>query len=230
MIAQVRRLTLDDVDSYASSTDFNDDLAITQHMWSEPTVTGTAGAYVFLLYLSLPVLLNVRSDSGQPARSSLDGDRERAFLMNITGCTESDHWRGGISNRRVQRQASLLGRRHVNFTGMRLEYLDFISTVVALAPLEVRAHLGAPVDVRLRSGYWRYMRHATSLLNAGIGDEVNAGDRCRDFIDTWATPSAEGSRMCVSLRAHHPWHVDRAVPMLPGRARAVVSNLMRQAT
>jgi hypothetical protein len=102
--------------------------------------------------------------------------------------------------------------------------------VVAFAPLEVREQLGAPVDAQFRSGYWRYMRHATSLLNASIGDEVTAGDRCRAFIDTWAAPSAEGGRMCVSLRAHHPWHVNRAVPMLPGRAQTVVSNLMRQAT
>src|SRR5689334_1108068 len=204
-----------DVESYVASSDYSRHLTITRRIWSEPAITGIAGAYVFLSYLSLPVLLGVRSSRGFPARSALDGERERTFLMNITGCTENDYWRGGIKNRRVQRQASMLGRRHIEFSGMRLEYLDFIGAIVTLAPLEVRGRLAGPGHARLCRGYWHYMRHAMSLLNADIGDESTARDRCWDFINAHAASSSEGSRLYASLQAHHPWHVERAVRMLP---------------
>lgn len=190
---------------------------------------GIAGAYIFLLYLSLPVLLEVRSGRGSPARSALDGERERDFLMNITGCTEQDAWSGGIRNRRVQRQASLLGRRHAGFSGMKRQYLDFVAAAVTLAPLEVRVGLRMSVDTRICSSYWRYMRNATSLLDADIGDEPSARDRCRGFVDAYGAPSAEGSRLYASLESHHPWYVDLAVPLLPAHARAIVSTLKKDA-
>jgi hypothetical protein len=219
-----------DLESYVASPGYPYDLAATRRIWSEPAVAGISGIYIFLLYLSVPVLLDVRSGRGSPARSALDGERERAFLMNITGCTEHDSWGGGIRNRRVQRQASLLGRCHAGFSGMKREYLDFIGAVVTLAPLEVRAELRTPVDAGLRCGYWRYMSHAISLLNADIGDEPSAWDRCRDFVDAYGAPSSEGRRLYASLQSRHPWYVDRAVPILPGRAQSVVSTLKKDAT
>jgi len=217
------------IESYVGSPGYSCDLDVTRRMWSGPAMAGTAGVYIFLLYLSLPVLLDVRSGSGLPARSALDGERERAFLMNITGCTEHDCWRGGIRNHRVRRQASLLGCHHARFSGMQPEYLDFIGTVITLAPLEVRTELQAPSYGQRRRSYWRYMSHATSLLSADIGDESSARDRCRGFIDAYAAPSGEGSRLYESLQARHPWYVERAAPMLPARARAIVSDLMRSA-
>jgi len=214
-------------EAYVASPSYSYDLATTRRIWSEPAITGIAGVYVFLVYLSLPVLLDVRSGSGLPARSALDGERERAFLMNITGCTEDDRWCGGIRNRQVQRQASLLGRHHAGFRGMKPEYLDFVGAVVALAPLEVRARLEAPVDAGLRRSYWRYMSHAMLLMKADIGDEPTAWDRCLDFIDAHAGHSGEACRLYESLRSRHSWYVERTVPMLPLRVRAAVDTLVK---
>jgi hypothetical protein len=220
---------LPDIESYVVSPDYSGDLAVTRRIWSEPFMAGTAGAYIFLLYLCLPTLLDVRSGGGSPARSALDGERERIFLMNITGCTERDRWRGGIKNRQVMRQASLLGRHHAGFTGMQPEHLDFIGTVITLAPLEVRRELQVPGYGRRRRSYWRYMSYATSLMNADIGDESTARDRCWSFVDAYAGSSGEGSRLYASLYANHPWYVERAVSMLPPQAQAIVSDLVKSA-
>jgi hypothetical protein len=215
------------IDSYVMSPGYSRDLAATRRVWSQPAVAGTAGAYIFLLYLCLPVLLEVRSASGMPARSALDGERERAFLMNITGCTEDDYWYGGIRNCQVRRQAGLLGRRHAGFSGMRPDFLDFIGVVTTLAPLEVQAEQQSPVQGRCRRSYWRYMSYATSLLSADIGDESTARDRCRSFVDAYAAPSGEGGRLYASLRSHHPRYVEQATSMLPGRAQELVNDLAK---
>jgi hypothetical protein len=145
--------------------------------------------------------------------------------MNITGCAGNDWRGGGIRNPRVQRQACLLGRRHAKFNGMRSDYLDFIATVVTLAPLQAGTGLDAPADAQLRGRYWRYMWHAMSLLGADIGDEPGAGDRCLAFIDAHAAASSEGGRLYTSLLARHPRYVERAIPLLPAQAQAIVSDL-----
>lgn len=218
-------LTPADTESYIGSSFYSRDLAATRVVWSDTATVGIAGALIFLTYLSLPVLLKVRSSSGMPARSALDGKRERAFLMNITGCTQNDLWNGGIRNRRVWRQAGRLGRRHLGFDEMQPCYLDFIGTVITAAPLAVRAELRVPSWEQRREGYWRYMGHAMSLLSADIGDEITARSRCLSFIDDQAASSEEGSRLYALLRAHHPWYVEQATPVLPERIQAVVGDL-----
>jgi hypothetical protein len=215
------------IQPYIASPDYPRDLAATQMLWSSAQITATAGVYVFLLYLSVPVLLSVRSGSGLPARAALDGERERVFLMNLTGCVGNEWFGGGIRNLRVQRQACLLGRRHANFRGMRSDYIDFIATVITVAALEVRTGLAAPADAQLQDRYWRYMWHATLLLGADIGDEPEARDRCLAFLDAHAAASSEGSQLYASLQARHPRYVEQAVPLLPVRARAVISDLER---
>lgn len=145
--------------------------------------------------------------------------------MNITGCPENDLWDGGIKNRRVWRQASLLGSRHLGFGGMRPGYLDFIGTVITAAPFAVRAELRAPAWEQRRGDYWRYMGHAMSLLDADIGDEATAWSRCLDFTNAQAAPSAEGGRLYALLKARHSWYVAQAVPALPPSAQAVVDDL-----
>lgn len=145
--------------------------------------------------------------------------------MNLTGCSESGPWTGGIRNRRVWREASLLGRRHLRFGGMQPSYLDFIGIVICTAPFAVQAELREPAWEPHRTAYWRYMGHAMSLLSAHIGDQATAPDRCLDFIEAHAAPSEEGSRLYAQLEARHPWHVGQASLALPERALAVVGDL-----
>jgi hypothetical protein len=145
--------------------------------------------------------------------------------MNLTGCTENDLWTGGIRNRRVWRQASLLGRHHLGFGGMQSGYLDFIGIVISTAPFAVRAELRASGWNLCRGDYWRYMGHAMSLLSAHIGDEATAQDHCLNFIEAHAAPSQEGSRLYKLLEARHPSYVGQAIPALPEQVRVVIGDL-----
>jgi hypothetical protein len=214
------------IDLYLESPCYRDDLTTTRSVWAEPTITGTAGMFIFMTYLAVPALVAVRSGSGLPARSYLDGQRERAFLLRLLGGTEQDAWRGGIKNQRVRRQAVLLYRRHAGFSGMRPEYLSFMGAVIALAPLEARKSMQAPVADRDRLSYWRYMTHAVSLLGAEIGSETEARSECLHFIRAYAAPSDEAGRLLLSLNLLHPGYVERALPLLFGRARPVAEALM----
>jgi hypothetical protein len=219
----------ENVRSYISSSVYDDDLAATRFVWELPTLVATAGAYIFLLYLSVPELLGVSPGNGRLARSVLDGENERVFLAKLTGMTRNAKRGDGIRDPRVRRQARLLGDRHASFGGMRPCYLDFIGTVTTLAPLEVRAELNAPVGTQRQDRYWRYMSNAMSLLRSSIGHEAGARDRSWAFIDAHAATSAIGSQMYAALRARHPRHVQLAVPMLPVSAQVVVADLARSA-
>lgn len=215
-----------DIGAYLESSCYLEDLAATRSVWAEPLVVGTAGIFIFMTYLTVPALVAVRSGNGLPARSSLDGERERAFLLRLLGGTDEESWQGGIKNQRVQQHTVLLYRRHAKFSGMRPEYLSFMGSVIALAPLEARKSLRTPLCDRDRRRYWRYMTHAVSLLGAQIGSEAEARDRCLRFVRAHAAPSSEGSRLLESLRLLHPDYVERALPSLLGRARPVAEALM----
>lgn len=219
----------EDTRSYVSSAVYSDDLTATRYIWGQSALMATAGVYIFLHYITVPELLEVSPGNGRLARSVLDGVHERAFLMNLTGVTDNAHHADGIRNPRVLRQAQLLGDRHARFGGMQPRYLDFIGTVMTLAPLEVRSAQNVPADAQCQARYWRYMSHATSLLRASIGDEAGARDRIRAYISGHAAASAAGTQMYAALRARHPRYVLLAVPLLPASAQVVVADLARGA-
>ena len=79
-----------------------------------------------------------------------------------------------------------------------------------------------------RSGYWRYMRHAVSLLGAGIVDEQATQDRCAAFIEMHAAPSPEGRRLLKSLAQHHPRYVELAIPILFKPSQSTVHALFME--
>ena len=72
-----------------------------------------------------------------PARSALDGEVERIFLLRLIDLTSQREWQGGIRNTRVQQMAKKLKHRHVQFDGMRPEYMNFIGAIIALSALRV---------------------------------------------------------------------------------------------
>lgn len=207
------------------SSDYGRHLEATRRVWSAPMLVETAGVFIFLTYLTVPVLVSVRSASGAPARSALDGEREREFLLRLLGFTEKPRWQGGIRNTHVQRHATLLYEQHTAYFGMRSEYLDFMAAVIALAPLRVRELMDSPANELDRSGYWSYVSTAMSLFDSEIGSEPEARKMCLGFIDAYAGPSAEGRQLLTSLRTRHPEYVQRATPLLFARARSVIDAL-----
>jgi hypothetical protein len=211
---------------YVDSPGYDTDLVATHLVWTSQLVLETAGTFVFLTYLSLPVLVAVRSGRGVPARSTLDGQAEQAFLLRLVDLTGQSAWQGGIKNARVQHMAEALYKRHVDFAGMQPEYMDFIGAIIALGPLRVLQRAQQYVHDQDRAGYWRYMKHALSLLGADIGSEEAAQDNCASFIEAHSAPSADGSILLESLVQHHPRFVERAVPALFRRSRSTVSELM----
>lgn len=183
---------------------------------------GTAGAFVFLTYLTLPILVAVRSRSGAPARSILDGERERSVLRRLVGLDDDPGWRGGIRNGLVRRLAIDLGDRHRRFTSMERDYLDVIGVTIALAPLRTRDPRNAALTEQDRSAYWRYMAHTMRLLGAQFGPEPAATTRCQVFVDLHAGTCPDGVRLFNALNHHHPAHVHAAIPALFDGSRATV--------
>jgi hypothetical protein len=208
---------------YVASPTYVPDLGATRSVWTDD-VFPTAGVFVFLTYLTVPRLLAVRSTTGAPARSFVDGEREREFLIRLLGITDAAGWSGGIGNARVHRLAASLGERHRRFPGMTPEYIDLLAAVIALAPLRVRAESGPLVGGDDRAAYWRYMTHAMAAIGAGLGSEPAESDRCRAWVKAHAAPSAAGLQLFASLARHHAAHVRRAMPILFERSQAVVEE------
>lgn len=211
---------------YVESPDYEADLFATHLVWAAPMVLETAGTFVFLTYLSLPILVSVRSRRGVPARSALDGEVERIFLLRLIDLTSQREWQGGIRNTRVQQMAKKLKHRHVQFDGMRPEYMNFIGAIIALSALRVLQCDQQCVRDQDRVRYWRYMVHALSLLGANVSTEEAAVAECAGFIEMHAAPSADGSMLFESLIQQHPRFVERAVPALFNRSRSTVDQLM----
>ena len=207
---------------YAGSPACARDLAVTARVWGGSPVLQVAGVFVFLTYLTLPVLVAVRSRTGGTARSTLDGERERSFLCRLVGISGEAGWRGGIANPRVRRMATALLSRHRRFPGMRPEYLRFVATLVALAPLRVRDRFGLPVPDR--SAYWRYMAQALALVGGCAATEAAGTALVAEFVAVHCGPSVEGTRLHASLREHHPRYVTLAGPVLFGPSRGVLAG------
>jgi hypothetical protein len=200
------------------------DLEAARCAWSDPAVLGAAGAFVFLTYLTLPPLVAVRSASGAPARSFLDGQRERVTLCRLVGLDDAPPWSGGIRNDNVRRLAAELGDRHRRFAGMRSEYLDVMATVIAMAPLRVRPVLALTAAVD-RTAYWRYMREVMALIGAELPTEEVAVAACQSFVDTHAGRCESGRELFTALNERHPDHVAVAVRALFERSRGALDLL-----
>jgi hypothetical protein len=216
--------------SYVGSANYCRDLDAVHVVWSPPTVLETAGTFVFLTYLTLPVLLAVRSARDSLARSVLDGERERRFLLRILGLDDDVAWRGGVENVRTRRAVESMSRYHQGFTGMRQEYLDFIAALIALSPLRVRERLASDPAADDRARYWRYISYALSMFGTQLGSEPVARGRCEAFTRAYARGSADGLELFVSLNEHHPRYVRLATPVLFDASGHAVRSLLQGAT
>lgn len=215
--------------NYVTTPVYSADLAATRRIWSVPDVLATAGVFVFLTYLAVPDLLRVRRPDGRPSRSMLEGMQERAFLLRLIGLDQDPVWSGGIHNSRTRELAALLTRGHHNLEHMRQEFMDFISAIIALAPLRVYDHLPNEVSQGDRTGYWRYMSQAMSLFGTTLRTEAEESQWCAEFVNQHSRSSAEGQLLFRSLNERHPRYVRLALPTLFGASRPAVESFMSDA-
>lgn len=214
-------MTRSAVEDYACSAGYVSDLDAVRAVWSGPGLVETAGSFVLLTYLSLPVLTAVRAPGAARARPVLDGVGERTFLLRLLGLSPESGWAGGLANRRVRRMAADLARGHGDFPGMRREYMDVVAALVALSPLFVQARDRLPAGADVHR-YWRYMTSAMGAVDARLGGRGEAEHLCRAFCEEHAAPSPRGEEMLAQFAGRHPRYVAAAVPLLFAKPGAVV--------
>jgi hypothetical protein len=211
-----------DLGMYLRSPDYERHAAAARQVWGDPDTMKTAGVAVFLAYLSVPTLNAVRSGRGRPARSILEGNRERAFLMRLLGldlsnggCSE------GIKDAGTRRQCEALRRQHMAFSGMTLEYLSFMAIIIASAPLCVAEVYSTPHGAALQDEYWEYMRTAMALVGGHLGQRDDDLRRVDDYLARHCGLTPMTARSILALRARHPVHFARCLPTLNHSARRV---------
>ncbi|MEO3808357.1 hypothetical protein ABGB17_05080 [Sphaerisporangium sp. B11E5] len=193
-------------------------------IWTAPRVMGIAGALIFLTYLTLPVLTDVRAREGRMARSVLDGKAEKRFLLRLLGMSTDNAWSGGIRNPLVVDAACALSSRHLAFAGMRPGHIQFMGGLIAIAPL-----MAAPGDRRTEecARYWRYVTAAMALLHCRLADESTVTAFCTAYVSAYAGPTPEGGQMIRALAARHPAYVTAALPLLFPTSRTVAQTALR---
>jgi hypothetical protein len=209
---------------YLHSADYAADPTAAQAIWSSSAVPETAGAFIFLTYLTLLTLTAVRTASGPRcmAHSVLDGQAERLFLLRLLGLADDPAWGGGIRNQHVRKMAATVVGRHLGFSGMRHEYLDLIAALVALVPLRVRSYWGYATGDGERARYWRYITHEMSLMHAQLAGEEQADQASVGFVKRTSGLIVDCEAMIRSFADRHPVHVRRALPILHNPSRSLI--------
>jgi hypothetical protein len=215
---------------YLTSPLYLQDMQATQTIWTQPGMVGRAGMFLFLSYITIPLLIHVqpahrmaRSATLQPG---LLREQEKRFLQRMLGISEQEQWAGGIANPRIRRLISDLRRRHLRFSGMHQSYITFFAELIALAPARISTRT-SPADLT-RTGYWRYMTHACTLLGVCLHSEEVTARHCQDFIDRHTRPTDEGQKMFAILAARYPTYIQQVVPDLFPATRLAAQRLQEE--
>lgn len=183
---------------YIESSLYKNDLLATSELWQPPKVLGTAGIFIFFSYISIPNLIVVQSTSSETRsvtmKLGLEGEREKRFLQGIIGVGTQ-----GIKDEKVQKSIIELGKHHRQFMGMKNEYMDYISSIIALSVLQVYASKSISISPESRASYWRYIGYAVSLLGTELKSELEAQSFCEDFISQYTQISENGKSMLKPL-------------------------------
>ena len=183
---------------YIESSFYKNDLLATRELWQSPKVLGTAGIFIFLSYISIPNLIIVQSASSEARaitmKLGLESEREKRFLQGIIGVGTQ-----GIKDKKVQKSIIELGQHHRQFMGMRNEYMDYISSIIALSVLRVYASKNISISQESRASYWRYIGYAVSLLGTELKNELDAQSFCENFINKYTQSSEQGKSMLKAL-------------------------------
>ena len=221
----------DGIEAYIRSDHYDEDLGAARRMWSSEGVMEVAGSVVLLTYFSLPSLLGVRPVESTRFSGLIDGRLEREFLRTFLGLSGNAE-EAGIRDAGTRGAIRHLSARHLEYAGMDGAYMEFISGLLMVAPLQVRDTMGMRRQAD-DTAYWRYMSHAMTLLRARFGARVEVESMCREFVMKHAGVSDVGRAMIRGYADRHPRHVALALPMvLPGArevAESAVSDVLTSA-
>ena len=217
---------------YIRSPSYQQDLLATSHVWLGEGILGKAGMFLFLTYITLPILFQVQPLSGQTRSSTIKlgllREQEKHFLQRTLGLSHESGWESGIANLRIRAMLSGLRRRHLQFVGMRQEYLHFFTNIIALAPSRIYSSKQTAIDQATFKAYWRYMAYASTLLGVSLGTELEALQSSQAFIDRYSQPDEEGRNMFYILRSMYPEYVQQAFPALFPSTRLVVQHFLEE--
>jgi hypothetical protein len=218
--------------AYLEGSNYQQDLRATHHIWSGSEVLGTAGVFMFLSYLTIPLLTAVQPVAS-PSRVvsmklGLESEREKRFLLRLLGLSQESGWAGGIRNVRVRAMAGQLACHHRQFAGMEPGHMTYFAGIIALSALRVHAIRGSTVRADLLAGYWSYMQHALSLLGVTLTTPAEVERDCESFIGKYTSADVVGRLLFGALVEVYPQYVDNALPALFPRTRVVVTALLEE--
>jgi hypothetical protein len=215
---------------YIESPGYQQDLLAVRRIWGEPECLGIAGMFIFLSYITLPILTIVQPARG-PARMStmkigLENGREKSFLQRMLGLSTESVWQGGIRCPVVRDMILSLHQGHLQLVGMRPEYMDYLSGIVSLSVLRVHAVQGNYIDISTRLSYWRYMQYACSLLGTNLDEELATQERCQEFIYKHTQLSLDGKILFSALQETYSSYVEKSLPVLFQKTFFIIQKLM----
>ncbi len=213
---------------YIASSDYQQDLLAVRTIWGEPGVLGIAGMFIFLSYITLPILTSVQPARG-PARMStmkigLENEREKSFLKRMLGLSTEDVWQGGIGCPMVRDMILNLHRGHLQLVGMKPEYMDYLSGIISLSILRVHAAQGNHIDISTKVSYWRYMQYACLLFDTNLNEELATQEQCQAFIHKHTQLSQDGKILLNSLQETYPSYVEKSLPALFPKTFFIIQN------
>ena len=218
--------------AYLEGSTYQQDLRATHHLWSGSETLGTAGVFMFLSYLTIPLLTAVQPVAS-PSRIvsmklGLESEREKRFLLRLLGLSQESGWGGGIRNVRVRDMAGQLARNHLRFVGMEQGFMTYFAGIIALSALRVHAIRGSYVQDVILAGYWSYMQHALSLLGVTLTTTAEVERDCERFIGKYSYADTVGRLLLETLVEVYPQYVDNALPVLFSQTRVVVTAMLEE--
>ena len=215
---------------YIESPGYQQDLLTVRRIWGEPEVLGIAGMFIFLSYITLPILTIVQPARG-PSRMStmkigLGNGREKNFLQRMLGLSSESGWQGGIRCPIVRDMILSLHQGHLQLVGMQPEYMDYLSGIISLSILRVHAAQGNHINISTKASYWHYMQYACSLLGTNLDEELATQEQCQAFIDKYTQQSLDGKILLSSLQETYPSYVEKSLPVLFPKTFFTIQKLM----
>src|SRR5258708_6800350 len=215
---------------YIESSDYEQDLLAVRTIWGEPGALGIAGMFIFLSYITLPILTIAQAGRGPSRMTTMEiglaDGREKSFLQRMLGLSTESIWQGGIRCPLVRDMILRLHQGHLRLVGMQPEYMDYLSGIISLSILRVHAVQGSHIDINTKANYWRYMQYACSLLGTNLDEELATQERCQAFIDKHTQLSLDGKILLSSLQEAYPSYIEKSLPVLFKKTFFTIQKLM----